>query len=110
MGALSKLDEFLLYPQVRSLSGTDPRTSRNANVENQESTGDRFQNDPHPEVEVCVCQSRNLYESDPDEPSPNLDLKKDFDTTTDHRTSRHQRTLFEYPCRFFFENVGNTFW
>ena len=41
LGALSKLDNFLLNPQLRTLSGTAPGTSRNTDVENQEPTGDR---------------------------------------------------------------------
>ena len=35
LGALSKLDEFLLNPQIRTHSGTVPGTFRNTNVENQ---------------------------------------------------------------------------
>ena len=41
LGALSKLDNFLLNPLLRTLSGTVPETSRNTDVENQEPTGDR---------------------------------------------------------------------
>ena len=40
LGALSKLDEFLLNPQKRIFSGTIPGTFRNADVENQETSGD----------------------------------------------------------------------
>ena len=36
LGALSKLDEFLLNPQIRTFSGTVPGAFRNADVENQE--------------------------------------------------------------------------
>ena len=50
LGALSKLDEFLLKPQIRTHSGTVPGTFRNTNVENQEPNEDRSQDDPHPEV------------------------------------------------------------
>ena len=45
-GALSKVDEFLQNPRVRVQSRTIPGTSVNMNVENQQPTGDRFQNDP----------------------------------------------------------------
>ena len=69
LGTLSKLDEFLLNAQIRTLSGTAPGTFRNTDVENQESTGDRSQYDPHPKVEFSVCQSRTLIDSDPDEAS-----------------------------------------
>ena len=71
LGALSKLDEFLLNPQIRTFSGTVPGSFRNANVENQEPSGDRSQDDPHPEVEFSVCRASNLTDSDPDETSHN---------------------------------------
>ena len=67
MGALSKLDEFFLNPQVRTRSGTVPGTFRNTNGENQEPNEDRFQDDPHPEVGPPVCQSRHSSDSDPEE-------------------------------------------
>ena len=35
LGALSKLDEFLLNQQIRRHSGTVPETFRNTNVDNQ---------------------------------------------------------------------------
>ena len=50
LGALSKLDEFLLNPQVRTCSVAVPETSRNNNSENRETTGDRSSDDPYPEV------------------------------------------------------------
>ena len=69
LGALSKLDEFLLNLQIRTFSGTTPGTFPNTDVENQESSGDRSQNDPHPEVEFSACRASNLTDSDPDETS-----------------------------------------
>ena len=50
LGALSKLDEFLLNPQVRTCSVAVPGTSRNNNSGNREATGDRSSDDPCPEV------------------------------------------------------------
>ena len=50
LGALSKLDEFLLNPQVWTCSAAVPRTSRNTNWENRETTGDRSSDDPYLEV------------------------------------------------------------
>ena len=50
LGALSKLDEFLLNPQVRTCSVAVQGTSRNANSENREIHGDRSFDDPYPEV------------------------------------------------------------
>ena len=48
-GALSKLDEFLLNPQVRICSVVQGAT-RNANSENRETHGDLSLNDPYREV------------------------------------------------------------
>ena len=50
LGALSKLDELLLIPQVRTCSVAVPGTSRNNNSENRETTGDHPSDDPCPEV------------------------------------------------------------
>ena len=67
--ALSKLDKLFLNPQTRTLSATVPGTFRIADEENQESSGERSQNDPHPEVEFSVCCASNLTDSNPDEVS-----------------------------------------
>ena len=50
LGALSRLDEFLLNKQVRTHSGTVPETFRNTNVDNQGTNEDDSQSDPHPEA------------------------------------------------------------
>ena len=72
LGALSKLDEFLLDPQVCTRSGTVPGTFRNTNVENQEPNEDRSQDDPHPElgppsispvIQLIQTQTRLLTEA-----------------------------------------------
>ena len=49
LGALSKLEEFLQNPQVRTCSVAVQGTSGNANSENRETHGDRSSNDPYPE-------------------------------------------------------------
>ena len=51
LGALSKLDEFLLNPQVRTCSVAVPGTSKSSNLENQGTNEDRPSDDPGPEVE-----------------------------------------------------------
>ena len=63
LGALSKLDEFLLNPEIRTITGTVPVISRNTEVENQEPTGDRSQSDSHPEMESSVYQSPKSIDS-----------------------------------------------
>ena len=48
LGALSKLDELLLNPQVRTCSVAVPGSSRNNNSGNRETTGDRSSDDRYP--------------------------------------------------------------
>ena len=69
LGALPKLDEFLLNPLTRILSGTVPGTSQNIDLENREPTGDRSHNDPRPEAEFSTRQTSNSVDSDPEETS-----------------------------------------
>ena len=59
LGALSKLDKFLLNTQVRTCSVVQ-RASRNANSENRETHGDRSSNDPYPEVGYFLHHSGQL--------------------------------------------------
>ena len=49
LGALSKLDEFLLSQQIQTHSETVPGTFRKTNVENLRTNEDDSQSDPHPE-------------------------------------------------------------
>ena len=63
LGALSKLDEFLLNPQVRTCSVVQG-ASRNANSENRETHGDRSSNDPYPEVGYFPYHSGQLNNPD----------------------------------------------
>ena len=60
LGALSKLGELLLNPQVRTCSVAVPGTSRNSNSENREPTGDRPVDDPCPEVGFSSHHCGNL--------------------------------------------------
>ena len=60
LGALSKLDEFLLNPQVRTCSVAVPGTSRNNNSENRETTWDRSSHDPCPAVRLFSHHSGHL--------------------------------------------------
>ena len=56
LDGLSKLDEFLLNPQIRTDSGTVPGTFRNTNVENQGTNEDDSQSDSHPEAGIFCSQ------------------------------------------------------
>ena len=57
LGALSKLDKFLLNPQIRTHSGTVLGTIRNTNVANQGTNEDDSQSDPHPEAGIFRSQA-----------------------------------------------------
>ena len=57
LGALSKLDEFLLNQQITTHSETVPGTFRNTNVENQGTNQDDSQSDPHPEAGIFCGQN-----------------------------------------------------
>ena len=63
LGVLSKLDDFLLNPQVRTCLVTIPGTSRNSNSENREPTEDRSLDDPCPETRFSSHHTGNLSSS-----------------------------------------------
>ena len=64
LGALSKLDEFLLNTQVRTCSVAVQGSSRNTYLENREITGDRTSDDPYPEVGYFSHHSGQLNSPD----------------------------------------------
>ena len=66
LGALSKLDEFILNPQVRTCSVAAHGTSRNSNSENREIHGNRSSNDPYPEGGFFPHHSGQLKSSEAD--------------------------------------------
>ena len=66
LGALSKLDEFLLNPQVRTCSVGVPGTSRNNNSENQETTRDHSSDDPCPERGYSAHSSGQIISPEPE--------------------------------------------
>ena len=67
LDALSKLDEFLLNPQIRTCSVAVPETPRNSYSEKHEPTGDRPIDDPCPEVRYSSHHSGNLNSQEVEE-------------------------------------------
>ena len=61
LGALPKLDEFLLNQQITTHSGTVPGLFRNTDVENQGTNGDDSQSDPHPEAGIFRGQNTQNF-------------------------------------------------
>ena len=74
LGAVSKLDEFLLNQQITTHSGTVPGTFRNTNVENQGTNEDDSQSDPHPEAGIFSGQT--TQNSGPKDCRDNYKMKK----------------------------------
>ena len=60
LGALSKLEEFFLNPQIRTCSVAVPLLSRNSDSGNLEPNGYRSPNDPCPEPRISSHHSGNL--------------------------------------------------
>ena len=84
-GALSKLDEFLLNPQVRTCSVVQGAT-RNANSENRETHGDLSSNDPYPEGGYFHHHSGQIN-------SPEADMVTEL-----YSHSNRQKNVMDY-CR-----------
>ena len=57
LGALYKLDEFLLNQQIRMHSGTVPETFRNTNLDNQGTNEHDSHSDLHPEAGLFRSQT-----------------------------------------------------
>ena len=90
LGALSKLDDFLLKPQVRTWSAGVPGTSRNSNSENREPTGDRSLDIPYPEVRYSLHHSGNLNSPDVEDYPHSCLTKYLFDFTASLTSSLSQ--------------------
>ena len=61
LGALSKINEFLLNQQIRTHSETVSGTFRNTNVENQRTNKDDSQSDLHPEAGILRGQTTQNF-------------------------------------------------
>ena len=65
LGALARLDEFLMNPLIQGHSGTTPEMSGNAFSTNQGTNEDDSQSDPHPETGIIGNQTmRNSGQED----------------------------------------------
>ena len=71
LGALARLDNFLMNPLLPGRSGTTPEPTRNASHNNQGTNEDGSQNDPHPEAGPSYGQT-----------SRNVSLEEDHDMVT----------------------------
>ena len=65
LGALARLDDFLMNPLLQGHSGTTPELSRNALSTSQGTNEDDPQNDPHPEAGLfCSQMTQNSGQED----------------------------------------------
>ena len=81
LGALSKLDYFVLNPQVQTCSVAVPGTSKNLNSENRETTGDRSSDDPCSEVRVSSRHFGNLNSPEVEDYPHSNSVKVQFEWT-----------------------------
>ena len=65
LGALSRLDDFLMNPLIQDHSGTAPETSRNAFSTSQVTNEDDSQSDRHPEA--GIFNNQTTQNSDPED-------------------------------------------
>ena len=57
LGALARLDDFLMNPLIHGHLGTAPQMSRNTIGSNQGTNEDHSQSDPHPETGIFSGQT-----------------------------------------------------
>ena len=65
LGALARLDDFVLNPLLQGHSGTTPEASRNALSTSQGTNEDDSQSDPHPEA--AILHNQMTQNSDPED-------------------------------------------
>ena len=78
LGAISKIDEILLNPNVRVHSDSILETSRKPSRENQDPTEDHSQNDLHREARIFLSQSSQEW--CPDDADDNFLTVKKIDS------------------------------
>ena len=62
LGALARLDDFLMNPLLQGHSGTTPETSRNKFSLNQGSNEDDSQSNPHPEAGLLTSGQEDRHD------------------------------------------------
>ena len=93
LGALARLDDFLMNPLLLGHSGTTPEPTRNTSHNNQGTNEDGSQNDPHPEAGPFHCQTTR-----------NVSLEGDHDRYAFYSKSA-TFTDSEKKFNFFFERT-----
>ena len=62
LGALARLDDFLMNPLLQGHSGTTPETSRNMFSINQGTNEDDSESNPHPEAGLLISGREDRHD------------------------------------------------
>ena len=62
LGALARLDDYLMNPLLQGHSGTTPETSRNLFSKNQGTNEDDSQSNPHPEAGLLTSGRKDRHD------------------------------------------------
>ena len=90
LGALARLDDFLMNLLIQGRSGTAPETSRNALSTSQGTNEDDSQSDPHPEA--GIFHNQTTRSSGPEEGHDSAILWSDYDQPgQETRVSKNKR-------------------
>ena len=76
LGALSRLDDFLMNPLIQGHSATTPEASRNTHDTNEGTNEDDCHSDPHPAA--GIFQSRTTHNSVLEDRHDRRGVKKKF--------------------------------
>ena len=100
LGALSKLEEFLLNPQAGTCSVAVPGTSRNKNSENRQFTGYRSSDDPCPEVRYFSHHSGHLNSLEADNYPHSTTMFTAKQATSDDVVVKHFQPICQFTGNF----------
>ena len=111
LGALSKLDEFLLNPQVRTCSVAVTGTTRNSDSGNRKPNGDRSPNDPCAEARICSHHSGTPNSSEVEEYPHNcwIWLFLGWTFTTPETILKHHKHASKFITLNLFTAVARAF-
>ena len=94
LGALARIDDFLMNPLLPGHTGTTPEPTRNTSHNNQGTNEDGSQNDPHPEAGPFHGQTTR-----------NVSLEEDNDTMQQMKETQKKIAYFQHPFHSF-EKIG----
>ena len=92
LGALARLDDFLMNPLLPGYSGATPEPTRNALSNNQGTNEDDSQNDPHPEAGLFHGQTTK--NTGPEDGHDNSTPR----TQGNNFMEFYQKAIFLFPC------------